>query len=207
MNKKPVIRIYTLVTNYQQRFLKGYKMRTLTTRDGQTLVVRRLAPGDTGRLQRFNANLSPTSRGRFLPHSYDDATIARLIVRSQAGDDLIYLLLAGDEVAGYFFLWEMDKPVPLLGIGMLDAYQGQGLGKQMMLLLIEDARAADRDGIDLTTMLDNDRAFALYQSVGFRYIANVDNVDGDGGIVTERRMFLPLKPGVEAQPREFRAPV
>lgn len=179
----------------------------LTTRDGTELKVRRLASGDGPALRGFNESLSETSRRLFLPHAYDDETIARYIERSQAGDDLIYLLWSADEVVGYFFLWEFNHPVPLLGIGLADAWQGRGLGRKMMDWLIEEARAAGKDAIELTTMPHNEKAFELYQKVGFQYVRDVDNVTGDGATFTERMMFLPLKEGSLPTNREFKPPV
>ena len=179
----------------------------LCARDGQVLRVRRLMPGDEGALQAFNAALSEDSRFKFLPHRYDDATVARCLARSQAGEDLLLGVWDGDALLGYFFLWYFRSRVPLLGIGLRDAYQGRGLGLQMMEILTSAARANGSEGIELTTMRHNHNAFALYQKAGFRYYADVENVVGDGRIEIERAMFYEIKPG--ALPREGRheAPV
>ena len=175
--------------------------------NGDSLLIRSLCAGDEDRLRRFDAELSPTSRGFFIPHAYDEATLARVMERAAAGEDLIYLALAGTDVAAYFFLWHIRQPIPTLGIGIADAYQNQGVGRQMLTLLIEDARALQRDGIDLTTMLTNERAFALYQKMGFRYLGNVDNTTGDGHVITERWLFLPLKPDSHPCSHSHQAPV
>jgi len=174
--------------------------------DGETLTIRSLRAGDGPRLQRFNAGLSAESRGFFLPHAYDDATVARMIERAENEMDLTYLALDGEEVAAYFFLWEYTDPIPILGIGITDAWQGRGLGTRLMRILIDDARQAGRDGIDLTTMQHNDRAFALYRKMGFRYLENVDNIDGDGNVIVERWMFLPLKPDAQPVKRRHQPP-
>lgn len=166
------------------------------TRDGEALVVRRLGAGDGARLQAFDRGLGKRTRRLFLPHAYDDRTVAKAIRRATNDDDRVYVVSARNAIVGYFFLWYFRQPVPVLGIGLTDAYQDRGLGAQLMAILIEDARQADRDAIDLTTMPDNDRAFALYRKMGFEYMGDVDNVTGDGSTVIERWMFLPLKPGV-----------
>ena len=114
--------------------------------------------------------------------------------------------LDGEELVGYYFLWDFDQPAPVLGIGLADAWQGQGLGRLMLRHLIEEARRAGRDAIELTTGLGNERAFRLYRRVGFELVGEVDNVAGDGRIVRERRMFLPLKPGVQPVERSFEPP-
>ena len=179
----------------------------LKTRSGQTLTCRSLGAEDAGPLVRFHESLSDKSRALFTPHAYNDATIGRYAERAQSGEDYIQVLTTpAGEIVGYFFLWEFSQPVPLLGIGLTDQWQGEGLGKLMMEHLIAAAKAADRDGIELTTMPDNERAFHLYQSCGFQYLGDVENVTGDGRIVTERKMFLPLKAGASPSDREFKPP-
>jgi ribosomal-protein-alanine N-acetyltransferase len=168
---------------------------TITTRDNVDLLVRRLTMADAAGLQAFNAALAPDSRRKFLPHAYDDATVAKALARSESGDDFLLGAFDGDRQVAYFFLWHAASRVPLLGIGMLDEFQRRGLGRQMMQLLIDHATATGRDGIELTTMMDNHNAFALYESCGFEYYADVDNQTGDGTIVVERAMFYRIKPG------------
>jgi ribosomal protein S18 acetylase RimI-like enzyme len=180
--------------------------RTLKTRNGGQVTISPLARKDVLALQRFNDNLSEASRSLFLPHAYDVDTLIRYIERARSGKDLTYVGVVNDEIVAYFFLWEFDEPVPVLGIGIADAYQSQGLGRMLMDILIEDARAADRDGIELTTVPGNDRAFALYKKVGFRHIGDTDNVAGDGRVVREHVMFLPLEPGAEPPTRQFAPP-
>lgn len=180
---------------------------TLTARNGIRLEVRPLTTAEIPALLRFHAGLSAATRDVFLPHAYDEATVARYVERNRTGADRIYVLCRGAEVVGYFFLWEFDQPVPLLGIGLADPWQGQGLGEPLLRLLIAEARSAGRDGVELTTVTTNERAFRLYRRVGFVLVGEVDNVAGDGRVVREHRMFLPLKPGVRPPEREFRPPV
>lgn len=179
----------------------------LTLPGGAALPVRRLRPGDAAALRRFNDELSAASRRFFLPHAYDAGTLARLLARAEAGDDLLLGAFEGDRLAGYFFLWHARARVPLLGIGMLDACQGRGLGRQMMAMLLDAARAGGAEGVELTTMLDNDRAFALYQKMGFRYLGDVQNLVGDGTTVVERAMFYEIKPGARPMEGPHRPPV
>lgn len=170
---------------------------TLTMKNGRPLSARRLTRADAPSLVVFHAALGPESRRKFTPHAYDEATLERMLRRSETGDDYTLAAFDGPILAAYFFMWFFRKPVPLLGIGMRDEYQHQGLGIQLMKHLIEAARETERDGVELTTMLDNHNAYALYEKCGFRYYGNVENVTGDGTVVVERAMFLPLKPGAK----------
>lgn len=178
----------------------------LLAKDGTRLTVQRLNAVDVAALQRFNVALSERTRSVFLPHAYDEATLARQIQRDAAGHDRAYVLRAEEGVVGYFFLWEFDQPVPVLGVGLIDAWQGRGLGGPMLQLLIADAGAAGRDAVELTTVPGNERAFRLYRKLGFAHIGDVDNVAGDGRVVREHRMFLALRPGARPPARTFKPP-
>ena len=180
--------------------MKLEELRQVTTRDGQPLSVRRLTRADRLALQTFNTALTADSRGKFLPHSYDDATVRKVLERAESGADYTLGAFADDRLVAYFFLWRAQERVPLLGIGMLDEWQHRGLGTQLMAILIRQAQETERDGVELTTLPDNQAGFALYQKLGFKYYADVENRDGNGRIVIERAMFYALKPG--ARPLE-----
>ncbi len=181
---------------------------TFVLKDGRSVVYRKIRKGDEQALARFNDELSERSRSLFMPHSYDAETLAKVIERAENGNDLVYIVLdEEDRVIAYFFLWWVDTPFPVLGIGILDEYQGQGLGKQMMERLISDAKEAGCNGIELTTALDNKAAYSLYEKVGFKCLGQVDNVAGDGRVLKEWHMYYPIKPDVLPPPREHCAPV
>ena len=181
--------------------------RILRCRDGLALTARRLRAGDAAALQQFDRELSAPSRRWFLPHPYDDATVARALARSEAGEDLTLGLFDGARMVGYFFLWYARRRVPLLGIGLVDGFQGQGLAKPMIRLLIEAAREDGCEAVELTTMLDNDRAFALYQHCGFEQYKDVRNLQGNGEWVVERAMICRLRPGAAPMAEPHQPPV
>jgi ribosomal protein S18 acetylase RimI-like enzyme len=178
----------------------------IASREGTSFEVHRFSDAWIPALQRFNAGLSERTRSFFLPHAYDDATLTGYAARNRRGQDRTYLLCRGPEVVGYFFLWEFDQPVPVLGVGLADACQGKGLGEPMIQLLIGDARAANREAIELTTVPGNQRALQLYLRLGFQEIGETNNIAGDGRVVRERRLFLPLKPDARPVERTFKPP-
>ena len=176
-------------------------------KDGRHVTIARLAAADKTALQAFGEQLSARSHELFLPHRYDSATLDKLIQRNATGDDVIYVGKSGETIVAYFFLWFARRRVPLLGIGIADAFQGAGLGRQLMERLIADGRALGAEGIELTTALDNDRAFALYTKCGFQFLRNVENVVGDGKIKVERCMFLAFRPSAQPMTEPHAAPV
>jgi ribosomal protein S18 acetylase RimI-like enzyme len=60
--------------------------------------------------------------------------------------------------------------------------------------------------VELTTVPANLRAHRLYESRGFREIGEVDNIAGDGRVVRELRMLLPLRDGARPPERTFAPP-
>jgi ribosomal protein S18 acetylase RimI-like enzyme len=54
-----------------------------------------------------------------------------------------------------------------LGMGMLPAYRGQGIGERLLRASIDAARSAGFERIELSVYAANERAAALYRKVGF----------------------------------------
>ena len=94
------------------------------------IIFRRLKTGDDKILKNFHCNLSEYSRRLFTPHAYDNETITKVIARSERDDDLVYIAVDEEKVVAYFFLWWFKTSFPVLGIGISDAYQGQGLAME-----------------------------------------------------------------------------
>jgi len=179
--------------------------RELHAKDGRVVVARRLAAGDEQALQAFYRSLSEKTLGFFPVDPEGVEAIARQVERAVSGEDLAYVAEHGGAVVAFFFLWNIRRPVPTLGIVIGDAWQDQGLGRQMLRLLLDEARSLGREAVELTTMVHNDRAFHLYQRVGFRYVGRTTLHLGTGQTRVERRLVYPLTPASEAQFRHRRA--
>ena len=169
--------------------------------------IRKLSRGDEEKLREFSNALSERSRYDFLPHEYDDTTLDKLIVRNESGEDIALVAEYEKNIIGYFFLWYVRRPVALLGIGIIDKFQGMGLGQKVMELLIELGRKNGLEGIELSTAADNDRAYALYEKVGFAFVRDVETFLGDGSVRFERCMFLSMKEGARPTDEPHRCPV
>ena len=181
-------------------------MKKIFIKDGVAIEYRCLHIGDKRILQEFDRNLSDKTRELFAPHSYDDETVTKIIARAESGEDLVYIALDSGKVVAYFFLWWARTEFPILGIGISDDFQGKGLGRQIMKILIDDGRKVGCAGIELTTLLYNKRAFALYEKMGFKLLGEVDNVNSYG-TVREWHMFYPFKLDVLPPERKHESPV
>lgn len=72
-------------------------------------------------------------------------------------------------IAGVVFLSSAQWLVPLLGIGIDDAYAGRKLGVRMIEFIHDYARSQGMGGIMLNVHPANLRAQALYQKMGYRH--------------------------------------
>lgn len=140
----------------------------------------------------FGQGLSPESKHMCSPYHWDDpsrreAEFGQFKQHHDGERDLAYLLFDGDAPVGLFFLWDVGEEItaegsvlriPEFGIGIVDDYQGKGLGSFGVDAMIEAAQILGCDAIELTTDLENERAYILYGSRGYRDIGVIQNPVG-----------------------------
>jgi acetyltransferase len=134
-------------------------------------VIRPIRRDDAVLLAAFFARLGEQSRYWFHPHPFDADTATLLAARADASDEVRFMMTHhedGREVAvAYGFLEHLNQDYPVLGIAVADDAHGQGLGRRMVLHLVEAARRGGKRGIQLTVYDDNVRARRLYEQCGF----------------------------------------
>jgi ribosomal protein S18 acetylase RimI-like enzyme len=72
--------------------------------------------------------------------------------------------LFADDDRGYGFV---APDVPELGAALVPAARGRGLGRRMLVALVEAVRSTGAPAVSLSVEDGNDRARALYASLGF----------------------------------------
>ena len=78
--------------------------------------------------------------------------------------------LSGDKIVGFAGAWMILDEAHVTNIAVAEAYRGQGIGRQLTQSLLQ--YAADL-GVAYTTLevrRSNERAKALYASLGFEYV-------------------------------------
>lgn len=79
--------------------------------------------------------------------------------------------LDNDKVIGWCDICSLDRPVfahcGMLGLAVLKAYRGQGLGKALMQKALTLAKAKGLSRIELTVYQTNTNAIQLYEQFGF----------------------------------------
>jgi ribosomal protein S18 acetylase RimI-like enzyme len=86
-------------------------------------------------------------------------------------DNAQYVALDGEKVVGWIDISPSRLPVSPhvggLGMGIISAYRGQGIGKRLMNAALEKAKARGIKRVELEVFPHNTAGVALYKSVGF----------------------------------------
>jgi ribosomal protein S18 acetylase RimI-like enzyme len=82
-----------------------------------------------------------------------------------------FVALDGEQVIGWCDISSLGRPVfahsGILGMGVLDGYREQGIGKALMTATLDAAKAAGLTRVELTVREHNQRALKLYEKMGF----------------------------------------
>lgn len=100
----------------------------------------------------------------------------RDFVRQGVADDMSqFVALNADQVVGWADIvpaWAAALAhTGRLGMGVLPAWRGQGLGRRLLQACIAKAQARGITRVELDARADNARAIALYEQMGFRHEA------------------------------------
>ncbi len=105
------------------------------------------------------------------------ARIEAFVADSVANDAIQYFALADEQVVGWadiFPAWATAvSHCGTLGMGVLPAWRGQGLGRQLLQACIHKAWARGITRIVLEARADNLRAIQLYERMGFTHEARM----------------------------------
>ncbi len=97
----------------------------------------------------------------------------------------VYYALDGETVVGWCDVFPLLNPRQAhrggLGMGLLPAYRGKGLGSRLMQATLDHARRFGLEKIELTVYTTNVAAIALYRKFGFHeegVVAKFRKLDG-----------------------------
>ncbi|MCU0522064.1 MAG: GNAT family N-acetyltransferase [Anaerolineae bacterium] len=152
----------------------------------QSVVFRRLGPGDANALAAFYNGLSAASKRTFRPlgEATTAATCAEIASANLSTPPTKVDLVAvnGNEIVGWGFIWGLDLRNPdcdpMFGLGVADSAQRQGLGTQLTARVMSWARAAGLPRVLLTVVQDNAVAWRLYEKNGFERYGEFMGDDG-----------------------------
>ncbi len=135
------------------------------------ITLRPLTEHDAGALRDFYNSLSPASIRTFRPLGLTTtlAACAKIVTDATAPAATRFDLGAwqGDILVGWGSVSGLDTDRPEFGLGVADAWQGQGVGKALIDGVLDHARSRGLSRIYLIAVKDNARAIGLYSSRGF----------------------------------------
>lgn len=139
--------------------------------DIETVAIAPIAPGH---VESFHRALDLVARERkylsFLEAPSLDQVRSFQLERIERGDPAYGAIVRG-EIVGWCDITRHDRPIHAhrgaLGMGILPAYRGRGLGRKLIDAALTQARKAGFVRIELFVHSDNVRAIALYDKVGF----------------------------------------
>jgi ribosomal protein S18 acetylase RimI-like enzyme len=124
-------------------------------------------------LPAFRETLDAVARERRYLHMLEAPPLERLTsyVRTGLEKGHIHLVAAdGSKIAGWCDITpgiNGEVHVGHLGMGVLNAFRGQGIGQRLMEAAIAQARVLHLEKIELQVFTANQPAMALYKKLGF----------------------------------------
>jgi ribosomal protein S18 acetylase RimI-like enzyme len=93
------------------------------------------------------------------------------IMKNIANRSVQFVAFSGSELVGWADVLPKERPIHAhigaLGIGVLPAFRGKGVGLALMQAALQGARRRGYARIELTVRAGNARAIALYEKLGF----------------------------------------
>lgn len=136
--------------------------------EGRDLVVWRATAADAGAIGQLLHDFN---------REYDDPTPGPVLLAERIGrllgSDETVIMLGGPGPDGLAVLrfrpsfWSAGLECYLAELYVVPARRGQGLGRQLMECVLDQARQLGADYMDLGTSADDVAARALYESLGF----------------------------------------
>ncbi len=139
-------------------------------RDGRSVDIRAGRADDGDRFLRFFDGLSAQSRD--FMHGWTQACspefAGQLAARATAADHRAIVAVAEGQIVGYCWIDGLHvNDMPMLGIGIIDAYHEAGLGRVLLRLMVEWAGELGAKQVRLGVFTDNARGIHVYRKVGF----------------------------------------
>jgi RimJ/RimL family protein N-acetyltransferase len=160
-----------------------FQPRTVTLKTGETAIIRLMAEADLLDVYNLEKALHVDGRGVVLGVDELDATLEEFResqqvwltgARSGDGGARIVVEVGGHAVASgevHRLRPSYLRHVAVLAMGVHPAFQGRGVGRVVVMGILEWARSGPAAGeirrIELYMRSDNERARALYESAGF----------------------------------------
>ena len=141
--------------------------------------IRRLTVRDADAVLAFLEALDQASVRFFHPHKFDLDHVLRLLRGRLSGAvDAFGAHDADGNLIGYGWLWSMETQHPGMGVCVADGHRGVGIGKALVVRLLDEAILRGKAEVRLSVMPENAAAIALYRQLGFEVASTQQNAEG-----------------------------
>lgn len=168
--------------------------RIYFNKQGKPYSTRVFRAADLSALLAYLHQLSPETKQRFGPHDYDETTVAAAL-EDERNTGYVSFDISNTNVIAYTLIrrgfLEHDQPRfssnyqlsldaetdSTVAPSVADAWQGTGVGKQVLETIVADLKKKGCKRLLLWggVQLNNERAVAFYQSMGFRTLGNFEH--------------------------------
>ncbi len=135
------------------------------------IVVRPITFGDISSYRDCVATVAAERKWLAFQDPFPLSGTATFVARRIESGDPHFVAVDGERVVGWCDVQHETIPVYkhecMLGMGVLEAYRGHGLGERLIRATLEGARAAGFERVSLSVYAKNTRALELYRKVGF----------------------------------------
>lgn len=154
----------------------------ISLKDGRKLLLCSPRPEDAGELceHQYQASGETHFLGRYQEEGELDPERMRGRLEQQLRDDRAFsvAVVDGGRIIGNAEITKVRDHMKFrhrgyLGISIREAYWGLGIGRQMIVFLLDEARKNGFEQVELGVFSDNERAIRLYESCGFLQMGKV----------------------------------
>ncbi len=145
------------------------------SKDNREIAVRHAVSGDAANLH--SGFKIVVEEGRWLPSLSANASVAdwvSWINRTKRTREILLIAKVNDNYAGHLTLqpeeWMASDHVAKLGVIVISEYRNIGVGRALMECAEKTAVEQEYEKIILSTFCDNEIAYALYDSLGYKKV-------------------------------------
>ncbi|MFJ2478916.1 GNAT family N-acetyltransferase [Pseudomonas sp. NPDC087598] len=141
-----------------------------------TYIVRRASPADAAALPAIERSAAELFRRDPALAWLADAEVPGVEQHVQAIEEMCVWVVesAGQPLAGFLRALEIDNQLHIEELSVSQDFQGQGMGRALVLAVIEQARRMQLQAVTLTTFRDLPWNAPFYQRLGFAVLTRQD---------------------------------
>lgn len=180
----------------------GKIIKTFTSKKGNNVVFRYAKPDDLeAMLGYINALIAEDTfiglYGEPLTRDEEEKTLKEILEGIKKGDKSFIAVEINGEYKGNAGIHRektrRKKHVGSIGISLAAEYRSEGIGAEIMTVLINEGKKLGMRLVYLTCLENNDRALRLYDKLGFKRCGYLPNACvWKGGYIGEVMLYLPL---------------